>query len=456
MVYEWLNKKYEWNLEISNPQIASFPNKFVFICPPNKVKETMKSIEGNIQKEWLRLQELCDIKKENLSDDYFNYSWASTKLNREAENFYVDAHALAQKLLAACKLKPSKIRKSQNGEKCPLCGEYSAKEFDKEEKLCVICATKRRLPEKMMNAKAEILHSTFKDIGFPDTYFLAGAKSKEDSTQNKYYAILLMDGDKMGDLINGETIDAKYCDVVHPKIKEKFGNKTQYSFFKDKRKITPDVHSSISDYLNKFTRERVAKIVETLGGKGKLVYAGGDDVLAILPLENALEITEQISKAYNDILGYAPGISISAALLLVHHKEPLREVIREAHEVLEEIAKIKSKRNSVAIRLKKRSGGDRDFYCRWNSEEYKSFKNAVEYFKGKEVSSSLAYNLSKLKPALNVDGITQEQKEKLFEYECKHSGITDKNIAKDLCKICLACDLNFEAPIIAKFLGGVK
>ncbi len=466
LIYEWLNKKYEWDLEIKHPQIAGLPNKFVFICPPNRIKEIAKNIEGAIQKEWIRLQELCDIEKEKLVDDYFSYSWASAKLNRNNENFYAETHSLVQKLLAACKLKPTKIRKSQYGEKCPLCGEYSVigefeKSEDKKEKLCAVCATKRLLPEKMLKKKGELLHSAFEDIGFPDTYSLAGAKNEEDLDKNKYYAVLLMDGDKMGDLINGESLTVTYGDVVHSKIKEKFGNRPQYEFEK-KRNLTPAIHSAISDYLNIFARERVVKILEELGGKGKLVYAGGDDVLAILPLKNALEIAEQISNAYNEILGTASGISISAALLLAHHKEPLREVIREAHLVLDEIAKEKSGRNSLAIRLKKRSGGDRDFYCKWNSEVFVSFKNIVTNFQDKEISSSLAYNLSKLEPALNVESITTEQKEKLFEYEIKHSGIKDLNIAKDLCNICLANndsknnDSNFEAPIIARFLGGIK
>jgi CRISPR-associated protein Cmr2 len=457
LIYEWLNKKYKWDLEISNPEIASFPNKFVFICPPNKVKETIEQISENIKNEWKRLSNLVEVSG---TEDYWTFSWASAKLNRKTDNYYAETHSLIQKLLAAAKLRPTKIRKSQNGEKCPLCGEYSvAGEFEKsagkKEKLCAICAIKRCLPIKLQSKKNELLYNTFKNMDFPDTYSLAGAKDESDDGKGKYYAILLMDGDKMGDLINGKTIEAKYADVVHPIIKEKFGSRAQYSFFQNKREVTPAVHTAISDYLNIFARKYVANTVEK---PGKLVYAGGDDVFAILPLKNALQITEKIAKSYKNIIGDASGISISATLLLVHHKEPLREVIREAHSVLEQIAKEKSKRNSIAIRLKKRSGGDRDFYCRWDSKEFESFKKVVENFENSEISSSLAYNLAKLESALKVNGITEEQKIRLFEYEIKHSGIKCKDIAKNLVEICCLAnnEYNFEAPVIARFLGGNK
>ena len=41
---------------------------------------------------------------------------------------------------------------------------------------------------------------------------------KKPTNQDKYYAILLMDGDKMGKLVNGETIASTWKTIMHPDI----------------------------------------------------------------------------------------------------------------------------------------------------------------------------------------------------------------------------------------------
>lgn len=500
LVEEWISREYKLEnflpetddnlkklIEVSK-SIASFPNKFVFLCASSQVETACAMIKTAIQDEWLRVAgNVRDFLREksgadeifsNLFDyqisDYWQYSWASSKLaslsdsntleqliqktkwkdeeetirnfaseyGKQTARLYGATHSLVQTLLAATKFIPSRIRKPQYGKKCPLCGEHevlhdflqtgqtSAKQYNnavkkfwdtlrmkintqdstvqigENESICAVCAIKRFLPLVYKNKKNELLCSVFNNSEkFPSTTELAAknyikkltgkvsisrndypllldalhnseleggddARSKaikdlieqgkqkgiKFTDRDKYYAVLLMDGDKMGDLINGKTIDARWSDVIHPELNYRFKN-NQFNpnspirkHLNDKRILSPSLHAAISDALNSFARFSVAPIVQNSGGK--LIYAGGDDVCAVLPLDTALNVAESISLAYNmefvkygeegaeaiNIadntsakigihLGKADGISISGAIIIAHHKEPLREVL---------------------------------------------------------------------------------------------------------------------------------
>lgn len=472
-----------------------------------------------------------------------------------------------------------KLRKKENSD------DDNFSQIGENERLCAVCSLKRFLPNAL-NKKYEnhILYSTlrvpYEKENFPSTtemsaweflqnfkendqkkiannlheneflneedfISLIDSKIKDENKEifkdlkkyeTKYYAFLLMDGDKMGDLINGETTEATWENVLNfdmksdsPFMKEIDGKK-----LKDvKRTINPAVHSMISDSLNNFARYGVQPCVRN--GKGKLIYAGGDDVCAILPLSKAFEVADKIRQIYQ--LSYAEvtkdgsvalcsdeqnankaiepksnmakivthlghtdnqdktKISLSGAIIIAHHKTPLKEIISDAHKVLDGVAKDKSGRNSLAIRLKKRSGGDRDTWFKWEeknifdeSENKKtcreSFLNVIENAKKKDLSSSLLYKLEMLKgslePLLFKDEkpveITETSKKlilKLFEYEAAHSGFKNnaKEMAVDLAGICIKVKkddegklkvssdkdwYNFESAIIANFMAKKK
>lgn len=472
----------------------------------------------------------------------------------DTSKLYGVTHSLVQGLLAAGKTKPTRIKQPQHGEKCPLCGEHevlhsfenqgntSAKEYNnaiksfwnkirksenpdektfsqvgEHERLCAVCAVKRFLPkaiEKKNEYKtlaSELREALDSHDKFPSTTEMSAHELDTDDEElnnilkgaekyeTKYYAFLLMDGDKMGDLINGETLSATWGDVIHPKLKEKFSDKNfapnseLRTYLDNKRTINPSVHGTISDSLNNFARFAVYPIVEKYSGK--LIYAGGDDVCAILPLSTALHAATEISKAYtysfvrytkdgaveitteasNDdgkigmhLGSGAEGISISGAIVIAHHKEPLKEVINEAHHVLDGIAKEKSGRNSLAVRLKKRSGGMRDIYFKWNDESVKAFEQLISFASKKELSSSLLYKIENLRgsiePLANDIASNKDLITKLIHYEVAHSEQKGnaETIAETLYALCVKRNKKdekdkewfmSEAPIIANFLA---
>lgn len=597
--------------------IASFPNKFVFLAPAEKAGAICQEIAESVQGEWLRVARLVRdflVKRhgagktlqalfEHQIADYWQFSHAACRLagladaDKEALAVLLDSqkwqeerktiasfagvysqsgeatarlygatHTLVQSLLAAAKLKPTRLRAPQQGEKCPLCGEHevlhdfaqagetSASEYSKavkqfwgrvretengensfaqvgkNERLCAVCAIKRFLPRVMnwSGNQEEILATVFRSAdSFPSTtemaahHYLQELTGKITITRNeyprlvdalhqtevenaddeqsqamrviidegenrgvkftdrdKYYALLLMDGDRMGDLINGQTLSATWNDVLHPDLRERFGlpgfqpNSPLRATVDGKplltklRLLNPALHAAISDGLNSFARYGVAPVIQDKGGK--LIYAGGDDVCAIMPLEGALAAADAIRQAYNMAfvcytengaeeisgtvptsgkvglhLGRAEKISISAAIVIAHHKEPLREVLRDAHQVLEGIAKDRADRNALAIRLKKRSGGDRDLWMQWDAANpygesetlLQSLRAVMDDVGGALLGSSLLYRLDELRQAIAplaanaaVLAANRDLIVRLIACEVGHSG---KLLAKD-------------------------
>lgn len=202
---------------------------------------------------------------------------------------------------------------------------------------------------------------------------------------DKYYAILMMDGDNMGKLINGEMIASQWQGIMHPEITARLMEKQYDSLYRDawrkiyadatlnKRLVTPAIHAAISEALGDFSIYGVAPIIEK--NNGRLIYAGGDDVCAFLPAQNALSAAREIKDYYTSTfrliaqdrqsqeikddwkpqpgklsvnLGKGEEISISAAILICHHKESLTQMIASAQSLL----KSRAKRQSRAKRLR--------------------------------------------------------------------------------------------------------
>jgi CRISPR-associated protein Cmr2 len=109
---------------------------------------------------------------------------------------------------------------------------------------------------------------------------LAALKNIE-TKPSPFYAILLMDGDSLG-----------------------------------KHMTSTEKQPKISDALKKFT-DKVNDIVYQ--NNGFLIYAGGDDVLAILPLEDALSCAKDLRDEYLEAFkGSDINSSLSGAIEYAH------------------------------------------------------------------------------------------------------------------------------------------
>lgn len=140
-----------------------------------------------------------------------------------------------------------------------------------------------------------------------------------------FYALLLADGDRLGKLVS---------DLGGDKV---------------------------SEALSRFTKE-VSPIVASCDGV--TVYAGGDDVLAMLPASGALECADRIQRAYQQAFSSIraeAGATLSAAVVLAHIRSPLSAILREAHRLLDHVAKDQNGRSSLAVAVYKTGG----LHCQW-------------------------------------------------------------------------------------------
>ena len=139
---------------------------------------------------------------------------------------------------------------------------------------------------------------------------------------SSFYALLLADGDRLGKLIGDLGKDA------------------------------------VGTGLAAFTNE-VPKIVRK--HSGVTVYAGGDDVLAMLPAQDALSCAASLAKSYRSAFGEQSDATLSAAVAFTHVRLPLKAALAEAHRLLDDIAKDANGRDSLAVGVLKPSG----LNCQW-------------------------------------------------------------------------------------------
>ena len=134
-----------------------------------------------------------------------------------------------------------------------------------------------------------------------------------------FYALLLMDGDRLGKLLH-----------------EHGGQR-------------------VSDALASF----VGHVPDTVREyNGVTVYAGGDDVLAMLPIDRAIECAIALRENYGAAFAHhGPGggealgkqATASCAIVFAHYRNPLRDVLALAHGELDDTAKAGNGRDSLAL-----------------------------------------------------------------------------------------------------------
>lgn len=171
----------------------------------------------------------------------------------------------------------------------------------------------------------------------------------------EYVAVLALDGDHMGGALSG---------------------------FK-----TQDEHRAFSEKLAAFARS-----VSISSEDGQLIYAGGDDVLAVVKAERAIFIAKELAKKFVDEVK-SDGVTASVGIAIGSSKAPLQDLVHEAHSA-ESRAKHVYGRDALAVSILKRSGEILHWGCKWKStalEIYKELKEARD--KGNPLSR-FAYKLA--------------------------------------------------------------
>ncbi|MCC7201901.1 MAG: type III-B CRISPR-associated protein Cas10/Cmr2 [Nitrospirae bacterium] len=234
---------------------------------------------------------------------------------------------------------------------------------------------------------------------------LQAAKKIDIDQPSKYYAVFLMDGDNMGKWLSGENAPT-IGEIMHPIVRDGLEPKEWDTLLTMKRPLNPSLHLATSKALRDFSLHVAREIVEK-DHLGKLVYAGGDDVLAFVNLKDLPEVMRKLRACFSGSLivneetskvdidfkegrGFIPvdgeGVPLniennknkingfrlsmgtkataSMGVVIAHHNSNLAKVLDDVRRCEKEAKNLKDK-NAFCISLAKRSGGTESVSAKW-------------------------------------------------------------------------------------------
>ncbi|TVM02762.1 MAG: type III-B CRISPR-associated protein Cas10/Cmr2 [Candidatus Brocadia sp. WS118] len=155
----------------------------------------------------------------------------------------------------------------------------------------------------------------------------------EDKGYNftKYYALLMFDGDSMGEWVSGA------------RNKPGFDNRLN------------DFHTKLTELMGKYAHDSHNYLQEP---RGRTVYAGGDDFLGFVNLAHLFSTMVHLRDDFDkiDLSDYSgEKMTFSAGVVIAHYKTPLSEVLKWARRMEKEAKQIDGK-NAFAIAVLKHSG----------------------------------------------------------------------------------------------------
>lgn len=225
-----------------------------------------------------------------------------------------------------------------------------------------------------------------------------------------YYALLLMDGDHMGAWLSGSpgAGQLRQIDTWHPdvraEVEARFPDGAVREYASAARSASPARHMAISSALNAFSLNLARVIVEEMY-KGKLLYAGGDDLLAMVAVDDLLPAMLVLRLAYSGVFptddpgrtwrellnndgaelslgkGFArlgsrlhrvmgSRATASTGAVVAHHTAPLGSVLRALRDAARAAKEGGGgRRDAFCLRLLKRSGGAVELTSPWFSAD---------------------------------------------------------------------------------------
>jgi len=170
-----------------------------------------------------------------------------------------------------------------------------------------------------------------------------------DRKASAYYAIVMLDVDDMGAWLDGS----------HP-LFPKLGGAA--------RPVSASLHADISRRQGVLATQRLHEVVEE--HLGQLVYSGGDDVLAFLPLQNVSACLVALRERFTQTDALGRAVTLSAGVAVADWKAPLQGVLRRARRAESEAKQSPGgggeAKNAVVIDLSTRSGMPMSVRLRWD------------------------------------------------------------------------------------------
>ncbi|MFI5456521.1 MAG: type III-B CRISPR-associated protein Cas10/Cmr2 [Isosphaerales bacterium] len=194
-----------------------------------------------------------------------------------------------------------------------------------------------------------------KELGLGDGELaeIAAALKNIGGEPNPYLAALVADGDKMGAALSKlESVEA---------------------------------HRMLSGKLATFASGAKAIVA---AHSGVLVYAGGDDVLAFVPVHTCLNC----ARALRDRLRRETGMSLSVGVAIGHFMENLED-LRDYGQFAEKAAKAVEGKDALAVHLHKRGGSPIHVRGRWSDNPDERLTKFAELMNQGIIPTKLPYEL---------------------------------------------------------------
>ena len=181
------------------------------------------------------------------------------------------------------------------------------------------------------------------------------ADQVEATKLGSYIAVLALDGDHMGGKLSGFATQAE--------------------------------HRAFSERLAQF-----AQSVSVKPEDGRLIYAGGDDVLAVVKATRAIPLARELAALFKAKVA-VDGITASVGIAIGSSKAPLQDLVHEAHAA-ESRAKRVYGRDALAVSVVKRSGEILHWGCKWSSKALEIYARLADAANAKIDLSRFAYKLA--------------------------------------------------------------
>lgn len=183
---------------------------------------------------------------------------------------------------------------------------------------------------------------------------------------NSYFALLMADGDKMGEWLG-----------LQSELRE--------------GELTENFHTEFSKRLSEYARD-MFKMSKGYDLWLKLIYAGGDDLLAIAHPSKVLEFAKKARYRFESVVEEKDAQkkpTISAGIVIGHEKENLRFLLEQVREA-EKQAK-KEGRDRLCIRVITRNSSPVSLVLYW--QELELLENLIKDFKEERISQNMPYAL---------------------------------------------------------------
>lgn len=262
---------------------------------------------------------------------------------------------------------------------------------------------------------------------------LRAARAADIPPPSRYYALVLLDGDNMGAWLSGEK---------NP----------------EDAPVSRSYHQFVSRALGYFAQNEVPGIVE---GEylGKLVYSGGDDVMSLVSLRDALPMARSLRASFsgqrspdNTVswdkrpafgLHKAAGpptlgvtATASAGVVVAHHMQSLDQVLQAARSA-ESYAKDTLGRDALALSIMKRSGEHVTTGGAWVRDDLDlvgMLHTYMDHLQNDTISTGFLHTLAEAEPALRFveQEMPQAIRAEVARVLERQSDLPDDTFLKDL------------------------